>query len=117
MRGTIFVGDLLLVLEFRLVPYLWVLDFTALLQEPEAKWIRVGESKGVTISQLDSMDRSLTIQRAEAVFVGVSLWDLFAILMVWGAKSAIERMSSDATLLEHVNEMSELWRIASKGRP
>ena len=92
-------------------------DFTALLQEPEAKWRRISEGKGVTLYSLNSMDKTLAIHRVEAVFVGVSLWDLFAILMNWGARSTWDKAYGDAILLEHVNEMTELWRVNQKGRP
>jgi hypothetical protein len=94
-----------------------ILDFTALLQEPEVKWRRISESKGVTLYSLNSMDKTLSIHRVEAVFVGVGLWDLFAILMNWGARSAWDKAYGDAVLLEHVNEMSELWRVRQKTRP
>ena len=92
-------------------------DFTALLQEPEVKWRRVSESKGVTLFSLNSLDKALAIHRVEAVFVGVSLWDLFAILMNWGARSAWDKNYGDAILLEYVNEMTELWRVSQKARP
>jgi hypothetical protein len=35
------------------------------------------EQRGVTITQLDSIDPTLVVYRAEATFVGVGLWDLY----------------------------------------
>jgi hypothetical protein len=63
------------------------------------------------------MDKSLLIHRVEAVFVGVGLWDLFAILMNWGARSGWDKARGEAILLEQVNEMTELWRVSQKTRP
>src|SRR6185437_8006952 len=76
--------------------------FTSLLQEPEAKWKRCGsinewynsilifhsdtEVRGVTLSTLTSIDPTLLIYRAEAVFVGVSMWDLMSAVWNWGIR-------------------------------
>lgn len=49
--------------------------FTSLLQEPEAKWKHISDSRGVTVTQLDSIDPTLVVYRAEATFVGVNVWD------------------------------------------
>ncbi|KAJ7493327.1 hypothetical protein B0H11DRAFT_2005919 [Mycena galericulata] len=71
--------------------------FSSLLQEPEAKWRRTTEAKGVSITQLDSIDPTLVVYRAEATFVGVGLWDLY-----------------NAVLLEDVNDLTELWHFKTK---
>ena len=91
----------------QLVVWLTV-DFTSLLQEPEAKWKPVLDSRGVAIHQLDSIDRTLVVFRAEAVFVGVGIWDLFATIASNG------RSSEQAILLEDVNELTDLWHFRSK---
>lgn len=88
--------------------------FTSLLQEPEAKWRHVNESRGVTISQLDSIDPTLVVYRAEAVFVGIGVWDLLSIIKTPGAKVYWDRGYDDAVLLEDVNELTELWHHTSK---
>ncbi|GHJ89029.1 hypothetical protein NliqN6_5431 [Naganishia liquefaciens] len=85
--------------------------FTSFLQEPDAKWRQISESKGVTVHQLNSIDPTLLVHRAEAVFVGVSLLDLWAILSNFGTRKAWSKTFENAELLEHVNEMSELWHI------
>ncbi len=36
------------------------------------------ESRGVSVSTLDTLSTSLIIYRAEAVFVGLGIWDLYA---------------------------------------
>lgn len=90
-------------------------DFTSLLQEPEAKWRPVLEAaKGVSVHQLDSIDRTLVVYRAEAVFVGVGIWDLLAAVSTTGARPAWDKTHEDAMLLEDVNELSELWWWKSK---
>ncbi|KAG9032644.1 hypothetical protein FRB95_001154 [Tulasnella sp. JGI-2019a] len=88
--------------------------FTSLLQEPEAKWRHVNESRGVTISQLDSIDPTLVVYRAEAVFVGIGLWDLLSIVKTPGARVFWDRGYEDAALLEDVNELTELWHQTTK---
>lgn len=42
------------------------------------------ESRGVTITQLDSIDPTLVVYRAEATFVGVGLWDMFGAVVAPG---------------------------------
>lgn len=88
--------------------------FTSLLQEPEAKWRHVNESRGVTISQLDSIDPTLVVYRAEAVFVGIGVWDLLSIVKTPGAKVYWDKGFDDAVLLEDVNELTELWHHKAK---
>ncbi|KAF7317793.1 hypothetical protein MKEN_00867200 [Mycena kentingensis (nom. inval.)] len=88
--------------------------FSSLLQEPEAKWRRTTEAKGVSVSQLDSIDPTLVVYRAEATFVGVGLWDLYGAIVSPGAKSYWDKQHEDAVLLEDVNDLTELWHIKTK---
>ncbi|KAK0522773.1 hypothetical protein OC835_006461 [Tilletia horrida] len=76
--------------------------FTTLLQEPEPKWKPVTDARGVTVSQLDSIDRNLVVYRAEATFVGVAVWDLFAAISTPGVRKAWEPNADDDHLLEEV---------------
>ncbi|KZT68729.1 hypothetical protein DAEQUDRAFT_692149 [Daedalea quercina L-15889] len=88
--------------------------FSSLLQEPEAKWKRTTEARGVSIAQLDSIDPTLVVYRAEATFVGLGLWDLYAAVATPGARAFWDRLYDDSILLEHVNELTELWHFKSK---
>jgi hypothetical protein len=88
--------------------------FTSLLQEPEAKWRAISDSQGVTVTQLNSIDPTLTIYRAEATFVGVGVWDVFSTICSPGARAQWDRTMDDAVLLEDVNELSSLWHIKTK---
>ncbi|BEI90231.1 uncharacterized protein CcaverHIS019_0303010 [Cutaneotrichosporon cavernicola] len=90
------------------------LHFTALLQEPEPKWKPVAESKGVSVHQLNSMDKTLVVYRAEAVFVGVGVWDLFATIITPGTQPVWDKTYEDATLLEDVSELTDVWHFKSK---
>jgi hypothetical protein len=88
--------------------------FTSLLQEPEAKWRHVSDSHGVTVTQLNSIDPTLTIYRAEATFVGVGVWDVFSTVCTPGARMWWDKGLEDAILLQDVNELSSLWHIKTK---
>ncbi|KAG5735141.1 hypothetical protein E4T56_gene20463 [Termitomyces sp. T112] len=88
--------------------------FSSLLQEPEAKWRRTTESRGVAITQLDSIDPTLVVYRAEATFVGVGLWDLYGAVVSPGAKIYWDKQHEDAVLLEDVNELTELWHYKTR---
>ncbi|KAI0676143.1 hypothetical protein C8Q78DRAFT_371333 [Trametes maxima] len=88
--------------------------FSSLLQEPEAKWKQTVEARGVSVSQLDSIDPTLVVYRAEATFVGIGLWDLYAAITTPGARSYWDKLYDDATLLEDVNELTELWHFKTK---
>ncbi|KAI6112907.1 hypothetical protein F5141DRAFT_1110296 [Pisolithus sp. B1] len=88
--------------------------FSSLLQEPEAKWKRTTEARGVSVTQLDSIDPTLVVYRAEATFVGLGLWDLYSALVSPGARVFWDRQHDDATLLEDVNELTELWHFKTK---
>ncbi|KAF8746771.1 START domain [Rhizoctonia solani] len=88
--------------------------FTALLQEPDIKWRPLLESRGVTVTQLDSIDPTLVVYRAEATFVGVGVWDLLGVLGCEPARVIWEKNIEDARLIEDVSELSELWRVGWK---
>jgi hypothetical protein len=87
-------------------------DFTSLLQEPEPKWRSVLDSRGVAIHQLNSIDKTLVVFRAEAVFVGI--WDLYATIASPGARLVWDKTHDDASLLEDVNELTDLWHMKTK---
>ncbi|KAH9939103.1 uncharacterized protein BXZ73DRAFT_76238 [Epithele typhae] len=88
--------------------------FSSLLQEPEAKWKQTIEARGVSVSQLDSIDPTLVVYRAEATFVGISLWDLYAAITTPGSRTYWDKQYEDAVLLEDVNELTELWHHKTK---
>ncbi|KAI0630642.1 hypothetical protein C8Q77DRAFT_1075272 [Trametes polyzona] len=88
--------------------------FSSLLQEPEAKWKQTVEARGVSVSQLDSIDPTLVVYRAEATFVGIGLWDLYAAITTPGARAYWDKLYEDAVLLEDVNELTELWHFKTK---
>ncbi|KAK4687442.1 hypothetical protein P7C73_g2672, partial [Tremellales sp. Uapishka_1] len=88
--------------------------FTSLLQEPEPKWRPVADTRGVAVHQLNSIDKTLIVFRAEAVFVGVGVWDLFATIASPGGRLVWDKSHEDATLLEDVNELTDLWHFKSK---
>ncbi|KAJ7156846.1 hypothetical protein C8R43DRAFT_997401 [Mycena crocata] len=88
--------------------------FSSLLQEPEAKWRRTTEARGVSVTQLDSIDPTLVVYRAEATFVGVGLWDLYGAVVSPGAKMYWDKQHEDAVLLEDVNDLTELWHFKTK---
>ncbi|EJD48112.1 hypothetical protein AURDEDRAFT_113016 [Auricularia subglabra TFB-10046 SS5] len=88
--------------------------FSSLLQEPEAKWKPNTDARGVTIKQLDSIDPTLVVYRAEAVFVGVGMWDLYAAITSPGTRAFWDKTHEDAQLLSEVNELTELWYLKTK---
>ncbi|KAH9971664.1 hypothetical protein BGW80DRAFT_1319083 [Lactifluus volemus] len=88
--------------------------FSSLLQEPEAKWKRTTEARGVSVTQLDSIDPTLVVYKAEATFVGVGLWDLYAAVASPGARPYWDKQHEEAILLEDVNELTELWHFKSR---
>ena len=106
--------------------------FSSLLQEPEAKWrpskvcpawfrdnslffrFLATEARGVSVTQLDSIDPTLVVFRAEATFVGLGIWDLYSAIVTPGARTQWDRSYDDAVLLEDVNELSEVWHWKSK---
>jgi hypothetical protein len=72
------------------------------------------ESRGVTVTQLDSIDPTLVVYRAEATFVGVGVWDLLGVLGCEPARVIWEKNIEDARLVEDVSELSELWKVGWK---
>ncbi|RDX51390.1 hypothetical protein OH76DRAFT_1401721 [Lentinus brumalis] len=88
--------------------------FSSLLQEPEAKWKQTVEARGVSVSQLDSIDPTLVVYRAEATFVGIGMWDLYAAITTPGARAYWDKQYDDAVLLDDVNELTELWHLKTK---
>ncbi|WFD20498.1 hypothetical protein MCAP1_002744 [Malassezia caprae] len=86
--------------------------FASLLQEPEAKWTHVSDTRGVTVTKLDSIDPTLVVYRAEATFVGLSVWDLYSLLstpaLVASWSAGVER----AELLEDLGGQSSVWHVA-----
>ncbi|PWN50029.1 hypothetical protein IE53DRAFT_369263 [Violaceomyces palustris] len=88
--------------------------FTSLLQEPEAKWKHVSDARGVTVTQLDSIDPTLVVYRAEATFVGVGVWDLFSTINNPGARAHWDKGLDDAILVSDVNDLSALWHLKTK---
>lgn len=89
--------------------------FTSLLQEPDAKWSKpITEARGVTVTQLNSIDPTLVVYRAEAVFVGVGVWDLLSIVATPGISTYWNKGHEDAVYLEHVSELTELWHLKNR---
>lgn len=64
--------------------------------------------------QLNSIDKTLVVFRAEAVFVGVGIWDLFSTITAPGTRVVWDKTYEDAALLEDVNELTDLWHFKSK---
>ncbi|WVF66861.1 hypothetical protein IAT40_001604 [Kwoniella sp. CBS 6097] len=58
--------------------------------------------------------KTLVVFRAEAVFVGVGIWDLVAVIASPGARMIWDKSHEEAMLLEDVNELTDLWHIKSK---
>lgn len=83
--------------------------FTSLLQEPEAKWKHFSDTRGVTITQLDSIDPTLVVYRAEATFVGVGVWDLFAAVANAGVKNSWDKGAEESRLVEDLGDSSKVW--------
>lgn len=72
------------------------------------------DARGVSVTQLDSIDPTLVVYRAEATFVGLGLLDLYSALVSPGARVFWDKQYDDATLLEDVNELTELWHFKTK---
>lgn len=86
--------------------------FASLLQEPEAKWTRVSDARGVTVTQLDSIDPTLVVYRAEATFVGLSVWDLYGALQSPSLGVQWQPALSRAELLRDLGGQSALWQLS-----
>ena len=72
------------------------------------------ENRGVSVSQLDSIDPTLVVYRAEATFVGLSLWDLYAAITTPGSRAFWDKLYEDSIFLEDVNQLTELWHFKTK---
>lgn len=82
--------------------------FASLLQEPEAKWRHVAETRGVSVGQLDSPDRTVTIYRAIATFVGVGVWDLCSAVLTSGARKVWDKSVDEVKTIDDFGELSSL---------
>ncbi|EFP90647.2 uncharacterized protein PGTG_16673 [Puccinia graminis f. sp. tritici CRL 75-36-700-3] len=89
--------------------------FSSLLQEPEAKWKHTSDSRGVSVTQLQSIDPTLTVYRAEATFVGVGVWNVLSAITTAGARLCWDKSLNEVKLLEELNDLSSLWQIKQKG--
>ncbi|CAO1616275.1 unnamed protein product [Sympodiomycopsis kandeliae] len=88
--------------------------FTSMLQEPDAKWKHLSDNRGVTVTQLDSIDPTLVVYRAEATFVNVGVWDIFASIASPGTRPYWDKNLEEAKLLEDVGNVSTLWHTKTK---
>lgn len=86
----------------------------ALLQEPERKWRALSDSHGITVTQLNSIDPTLTIYRAEGTFVGVGIWDVYSTICTPGARMHWDKNLEEAILLDDV-DLLRLWHLKTKG--
>ncbi|TIA88712.1 hypothetical protein E3P81_03346 [Wallemia ichthyophaga] len=88
--------------------------FSSLLQEPEPKWKHVSDTKGVSITQLDTIDPAVVLYRGQATFIGVNIFDIFAVFESYGSRVFWDKTFEDATLLEDINNASFLWYLKTK---
>lgn len=89
--------------------------FASLLQEPEAKWRRHSDARGVTVTQLDSIDPTLVVYRAEATFVGLSVWDLYAALCHPSLAGKWDELTAGAAMLADLGGQSTAWHVWTRG--
>ena len=89
--------------------------FTSLLQEPDTKWRRVADAANVTVAQLESVDPTLVVYRAEATYVGVSVWDVFSTLSDPALAAQWDRSVAGAELLGSAGSQSMLWHVRQHG--
>ncbi|WFC97307.1 hypothetical protein MYAM1_000017 [Malassezia yamatoensis] len=89
--------------------------FTSLLQEPEAKWKAVSDLRGVTVTQLDSIDPTLVVYRAEATFVGLSVWDFFSTLNFPELAQVWDKSVGEAQLVRDIGAQSSVWHLNKRG--
>lgn len=85
--------------------------FTSLLQEPESKWKRVSDTRGVTVTQLESIDRTLVVYRAEATFVGLTVWDLYSTLSSPALAKHWTPTMQGAELVQDLGGQSGVWHV------
>lgn len=48
------------------------------------------------------------------MFVGVGIWDLFAVVATPGARPVWDKTHEEASLVEDVNELTDIWHMQSK---
>ncbi|CAO1618345.1 unnamed protein product [Parajaminaea phylloscopi] len=88
--------------------------FTSMLQEPEAKWKHLSDNRGVTVTQLDSIDPTLVVYRAEATFVGVGVWDIFASISSPGTRSFWDKSVEQTRLIDDIRGISAVWHTKTR---
>lgn len=88
--------------------------FTSMLQEPEAKWKHMSDTKGVSVAQLDSIDPTLVVYRAEATFVGVGVWDIFASISSPGTRGFWDKSLEETRLVDDIGGVSAVWHTKTK---
>jgi hypothetical protein len=81
---------------------------------PGVRWKPLVEARGVAVTQLDSIDPTLVVYRAEAVFVGVTVWDLISVISTPGTTVFWDKNFDSANLIEDVSELSQLWHFKTK---
>ncbi|KAG1720107.1 hypothetical protein EDB19DRAFT_1966036 [Suillus lakei] len=81
---------------------------SSLLQEPEAKW-KWNEWNSFSASELVLRMSCSYGSTAEATFVGLALWDLYGALVSLVLGFFWDKQHEDATPLEDVNELTQLW--------
>ena len=67
--------------------------------------------RGVTVTQLESIDPTLVVYRAEATFVGLTVWDLYSAL---NSPAMVRRWNAaldDATLIQDLGGQSAVWHV------
>lgn len=89
--------------------------FASLLQEPEAKWMHVSDTRGVTVTKLDSIDPTLVVYRAEATFVGLSVWDLYTLLSTPALVASWSESIDAGALLQDLGGQSSVWHVRYAG--
>lgn len=95
--------------------------FMSLLEMPDRKWSALPERTeygvGVSMSQLrNALDSRLVVYRAQATFVGLSIWDWLSCLSGPGAGRQLwDETLESAELLEDWGPCSSLWREKTKG--
>ena len=93
--------------------------FASLLQEPEAKWRALSDSQGITVTQLDSIDPTTKIYRAERIFIGIGVWESLSTICTARAQwdktldEAVLLNMEDSVMLSDSDDLS-LWHLKTK---
>ncbi|PKI82313.1 hypothetical protein MVES1_003524 [Malassezia vespertilionis] len=85
--------------------------FASLLQEPEAKWKRTFDVRGVTVTQLDSIDPTLVVYRAEATFIGFSVWDFLSTISQPALCAEWDASVARVDFLRDIGGQSVVWHV------